>query len=64
MPIADVVFPSGTSDLFLTAAGGESSGHTIAVSAGTQIANSGTVRLANSNGVTFGMSGSSQITAS
>ena len=33
-------------------------------SAGTQTANSGTVVFANSNGITFGMSGSSQITAS
>ena len=33
-------------------------------SAGTQTATSGTVVFANSNGVTFGMSGSSQITAS
>jgi len=33
-------------------------------SAGTQTATSGTVSFANSNGVTFGMSGSNQITAS
>lgn len=32
--------------------------------AGTQTATSGTVAFANSNGITFGMSGSSQITAS
>lgn len=36
----------------------------IAAAAGTQTATSGTVAFANSNGVTFGMSGSSQITAS
>lgn len=34
------------------------------VSAGTQSVSSGTIVFANSNGVTFGMSGSSQITAS
>lgn len=33
-------------------------------SAGTQTATSGTVSFANSNGITFGMSGSNQITAS
>lgn len=36
----------------------------IAAAAGTQTATSGTVNFANSNGVTFGMSGSTQITAS
>lgn len=36
----------------------------IAAAAGTQTATSGTVVWANSNGLTFGMSGSSQITAS
>ncbi len=35
-----------------------------AFSAGTQSVNTGTVNFANSNGVTFGMSGSNQITAS
>lgn len=35
-----------------------------AISAGTQSANTGTIAFANSNGVSFGMSGSSQITAS
>ena len=35
----------------------------VAISAGSQLADSGTVKFANSNGITFGMSGSSQITA-
>ena len=35
-----------------------------ALSAGTQLATSGAVVFANSNGITFGMSGSSQVTAS
>jgi hypothetical protein len=35
-----------------------------ALSAGTQSANTGTIAFANSNGISFGMSGSSQITAS
>lgn len=35
-----------------------------ALSAGTQSVSTGTVAFANSNGITFGMSGSSQITAS
>jgi hypothetical protein len=34
------------------------------LSAGTQSVNTGTVNFANSNGITFGMSGSSQVTAS
>jgi hypothetical protein len=46
---------------YLTAAAG---GGGIAAAAGTQTATSGTVNFANSNGITFGMSGSSQITAS
>jgi fibronectin-binding autotransporter adhesin len=36
----------------------------VAISAGTQSVSTGTVNWANSNGITFGMSGSSQITAS
>lgn len=36
----------------------------IAAAAGTQTATSGTVVFANSNGITFGMSGSTQVTAS
>jgi len=36
----------------------------IAAAAGTQTATSGTVAFANSNGISFGMSGSNQITAS
>jgi hypothetical protein len=41
-----------------------STSSSVAISAGTQVATTGTVKFANSNGVTFGMSGSSQITAS
>lgn len=44
------------------AAGGAGGG--VAAAAGTQTATSGTVIWANSNGISFGMSGSSQITAS
>ena len=40
------------------------SAQAVAAAAGTQTATSGTVNFANSNGITFGMSGSSQITAS
>lgn len=40
------------------------SARAVAMAAGTQTATSGTVNFANSNGITFGMSGSSQITAS
>lgn len=36
----------------------------VAISAGTQSVGTGTVAFANSNGITFGMSGSSQVTAS
>ena len=43
-----------------TAAGGGG----VALSAGTQSVSSGTVSFANSNGISFGMSGSNQITAS
>ena len=44
--------------------GGAGAGGGIANAAGTQTANTGTVKFANSNGITFGMSNSSQITAS
>lgn len=43
---------------------GGGGGGGIAASAGTQLATSGTIVFANSNNFTFGMSGSSQITAS
>jgi hypothetical protein len=36
----------------------------VALAAGTQTATSGTINFANSNGITFGMSGSTQVTAS
>lgn len=36
----------------------------VALSAGTQSVSTGTVKFADSNGITFGMSGSSQVTAS
>ena len=41
-----------------------SGGGGVAVAAGTQTGTSGTINFANSNGITFGMSGSNQITAS
>ena len=43
--------------------GGAGGGGGVAVSAGTQSANTGTVLFADSNGISFGMSDSSQITA-
>lgn len=46
----------------LTISGGGGGG--AALSAGTQSGNTGTIVFANSNGITFGMSGSSQVTAS
>lgn len=45
-------------------AGATATGNFGAAAAGTQTATSGTVNWANSNGISFGMSGSSQITAS
>src|SRR6185295_13821712 len=53
-PVCNVGFTS-------TSEGSTSS--SVAIGAGSQTATSGTVVLANSNNVTFGMSGSSQITA-
>ena len=47
----------------ITISGSQSTGPG-AIAAGTQTATSGTVVFANSNNVTFGMSGSSQVTAS
>ena len=44
--------------------GGGGGGGGIALSAGSQLATSGTVVFSNSNGVTFGMSGSTRVTAS
>lgn len=44
--------------------GGAGAGGGAALSAGSQSVSTGTVSFANSNGVTFGMSGSNQITAS
>lgn len=48
----------------ITISGGAGGGGGIAAAAGTQTATSGTVNFANSNGITFGMSNSSQVTAS
>jgi hypothetical protein len=54
----------GFHDPFATAGGGAADGYNI-LAAGTQTANTtGTVNFANSNGISFGMSNSSQITAS
>lgn len=52
---------SGSNGLTLSLS---ASGGGMAVSAGTQSGNTGTLVFANSNGVTFGMSGNSQITMS
>lgn len=48
----------------VTISGGAGGGGGVANAAGTQTATSGTVNFANSNGISFGMSGSNQITAS
>lgn len=52
---------NGLSIQLSASAGGVGGG--AALSAGTQSANTGTVAFANSNGISFGMSGSNQITA-
>jgi hypothetical protein len=49
---------------FITASAPSGGVGGVAMSAGTQSVNTGTVGFANSNGISFGMSGSSQITAS
>lgn len=46
------------------ASGGTGGGGGVAIAAGTQTATTNTVVFSNSNGVTFGMSGSSRVTAS
>ena len=55
---------SNSAGLTLSLSAAAPGGNGIAAAAGTQTATSGTINFANSNGVTFGMSGSSQITAS
>ena len=55
---------SGTGQTVVVYGGGGGTGGGAVISAGTQFADSGTVSFANSNGISFGMSGSSQITAS
>jgi hypothetical protein len=55
---------TGLPDIVGTAGGGGGGGHKVAIAAGTQTATHGTVVFSNSNGVTFGMSNSSVITAS
>ena len=55
---------SGTGQTIVLYATGGGVGGGVALSAGTQSVSSGTVSFANSNGITFGMSGSNQITAS
>jgi len=54
-------FSNGTLILSGAAGGG---GGGVAISAGTQSVSTGTMVFSNSNGITFGMSGSSRITAS
>jgi hypothetical protein len=61
---ASVTLNSAGLVLSLSGAAGGGGGGGIAASAGTQLATSGTIVFANSNDFTFGMSGSSQITAS
>lgn len=55
---------SGTGSTVVIQAAGGGAGGGIAAAAGTQTGTTGTVVFANSNGLTFGMSGSSQVTAS
>jgi len=55
-------FVGNTLTASVQTAGGTATG--VGFSAGTQSADTGVVRLANSNGLTWGMSGSSQVTAS
>lgn len=55
---------SNSAGLTLSLSAAAPGGGGVAAGAGTQTATSGTVVFANSNGVTFGMSGSSQVTAS
>lgn len=66
--IEDVEPPGGLSASFpfvyAADGGGGGGGGGVAVQAGTQTATNGTVNFANSNGMTFGMSASSQVTAS
>ena len=52
------------STLTASAAGGTGGVGGAAISAGSQSANTGTVVFSNSNGITFGMSGNSRVTAS
>jgi hypothetical protein len=54
----------GLSDGTLTAVAPMAAATGVALSAGTQLATSGTVAFSNSNNVSFGMSGSSAVTAS
>lgn len=56
--------PSSTNFLRGDGSWAAPSGGGIALAAGTQTGTSGTINFANSNGITFGMSGSTQITAS
>ncbi len=55
---------SGTGQTVVVYGGGGGTAGGAAISAGTQFADSGTVSFANSNGISFGMSDSSRITAS
>jgi len=55
---------SGTGQTVVVYGGGGGTAGGAVISAGTQFADSGTVSFANSNGISFGMSDSSRITAS
>jgi len=55
---------SGTGQTVVVYATGGGVGGGVALAASTQTATSGTVNFANSNGISFGMSGSNEITAS
>lgn len=62
---ANVTVQASLNTLIVSAAaGGTGAGAGIALAAGTQTATTNTVVFSNSNGVTFGMSGSSRVTAS
>jgi hypothetical protein len=57
-------FTSASNGLSIQLSAGAGGGGGAGLSAGTQSVSTGTVAFANSNGITFGMSGSNQITAS
>jgi hypothetical protein len=60
---ANITVSGSGNQIVIKGGAGGAGGTGPSISAGTQSTDGGTVKFANSNGVTFGMSGSSQITA-